>query len=70
MGAEVKNGFSYGAIDERGVRGVEGRMHINDFHATLLALIGLEHKDLAYRCAGRDFRLTGVAGVVRDGIFA
>ncbi len=69
-GAGVKKGFSYGATDELGVKAVEGRMHTNDFHATLLALMGLEHKRLTYRYAGRDFRLTDVAGEVHSGIFA
>lgn len=69
-GAGVKSGFSYGASDEYGLHAVEGRMHTNDLHATLLALMGLDHEKLTYRYAGRDFRLTDVAGqVVRD-IFA
>lgn len=69
-GAGVKPGFSYGATDEFGRAAVEGRMHTTDLHATLLALMGLDHEQLTYRYAGRDFRLTDVAGrVVRD-IFA
>jgi hypothetical protein len=69
-GAGVKKGFEYGASDELGVRAVEGRMHTNDLHATLLALMGLRHQELTYRYAGRAFRLTDVAGVVHDRIFA
>ena len=69
-GAGVKKGFSYGGTDEFGVKAVEGRMHTNDLHATLLALMGLDHKQLTYRYAGRDFRLTDVAGEVHSGIFA
>jgi hypothetical protein len=69
-GAGVKKGFTYGATDELGVKAVEGRMHTNDLHATLLALMGLHHKQLTYRYAGRDFRLTDVAGEVHEGIFA
>jgi hypothetical protein len=69
-GAGVKNGFSYGATDEVGLKAVEGRMHMNDLHATLLALMGLNHEHLTYRYAGRDFRLTNVAGVVQKQIFA
>jgi hypothetical protein len=66
-GAGVKKGFAYGATDEYGIRAVEGRMHTNDLHATLLALLGLDHEKLTYRYAGRDFRLTDVAGhVVTD----
>ena len=45
-------------------------MHTNDLHATLLALMGLDHERLTYRYAGRDFRLTDVAGKVVDAIFA
>jgi len=69
-GAGVKNGFSYGATDELGMKAVEGRMHINDLHATMLALMGLDHEQLTYRYAGRNFRLTDVAGVVQTGILA
>ncbi|MGD9719941.1 MAG: DUF1501 domain-containing protein [Pirellulales bacterium] len=69
-GAGVKQGFSYGATDEYGLHAVEGRMHTTDLHATLLALMGLEHESLTYRYAGRDFRLTDVAGNVVREIFA
>ncbi len=69
-GAGVKRGFSFGATDALGINAVEGRMHTNDLHATLLALMGLDHEKLTYRYAGRDFRLTDVAGVVRTEIFA
>jgi hypothetical protein len=66
-GAGVKKGFTFGATDEYGIRAVEGRMHTNDLHATLLALMGLDHEKLTYRYAGREFRLTDVAGnVVQD----
>ncbi len=69
-GAGVKPGYSYGSTDELGIHAAEGRMHINDLHATLLALMGLDHESLTYRYAGRNFRLTDVAGnVVRD-VFA
>ncbi|OAI53250.1 sulfatase [Planctomycetaceae bacterium SCGC AG-212-F19] len=69
-GAGVKPGFSYGSTDEYGLRAVEGRMHMTDLHATLLALMGLDHEKLTYRYAGRDFRLTDVAGNVATEIFA
>ena len=69
-GAGVKKGFTFGATDEYGIRAVEGRMHTNDLHATLLALLGLDHERLTYRYAGRDFRLTDVAGTVARDIFA
>jgi hypothetical protein len=70
VGAGVKKGFTYGATDELGIRAVEGQMHTNDLHATLLALMGLNHEKLTYRYAGRDFRLTDVAGDVATEIFA
>lgn len=57
-GAGVKPGFSFGATDEYGLRAIEGRMHTTDLHATLLALLGLDHEQLTYRHAGRDLRLT------------
>ena len=69
-GAGVKKGFSYGATDEIGMTAVDGRMHINDLHATLLALMGIDHERLTYRYEGRDFRLTNVAGVVQHQVFA
>jgi hypothetical protein len=69
-GAGVKTGFSYGGTDEYGTNAVEGRMHTTDLHATLLALMGLDHEKLTYRYAGRNFRLTDVAGNVVKEIFA
>ncbi|RYD84068.1 MAG: DUF1501 domain-containing protein, partial [Verrucomicrobiaceae bacterium] len=68
-GGGVKKGFTYGATDELGIKAVEGRMHTNDLHATLLAAMGLDHEKLTYRYAGRDFRLTDVAGSVVHDIF-
>jgi hypothetical protein len=45
----------------------EGRAHIHDFHATMLALLGFDHEKFTYRYAGRDFRLTDVSGnVIHD----
>jgi hypothetical protein len=69
-GAGVRKGFSHGATDEFGLHAVEGRMHMTDLHATLLALMGLDHERLTYRYAGRDFRLTDVAGIPATEIFA
>jgi len=69
-GAGVKPGISYGATDEYGLKAVEGKMHTTDLHATLLALMGLDHEKLTYRYAGRDFRLTDVKGNVVQEIFA
>jgi hypothetical protein len=69
-GAGVKHGFSYGGTDEYGLHAVDGRMHVTDLHATLLALLGLDHTQLTFRYAGRDFRLTDVAGNVANEILA
>ena len=69
-GAGVKKGYTHGGTDEFGIKAVEGQMHTNDLHATLLALMGLDHEELTYRYAGRDFRLTDVAGKVATDIFA
>jgi hypothetical protein len=69
-GGGVKGGFSYGATDEHGYEAVAGRMHIHDWHATILHLMGLDHERLTYRHAGRDFRLTDVHGNVATDILA
>ncbi|REJ68535.1 MAG: DUF1501 domain-containing protein [Planctomycetota bacterium] len=69
-GGGVKRGFVYGKTDELGFHIVENPMHVNDFHATLLHLLGIDHEQLTYRYQGRDFRLTDVAGKVARGLFA
>ncbi len=69
-GGGVKGGLVYGATDEFGYHAVEDRMHLNDLHATLLHLLGLDHERLTYRYGGRNFRLTDVAGVVARKILA
>ncbi len=69
-GGGVKPGFSYGATDEYGFYAVEDKVHVHDLHATILALLGVDHERLTYRDAGRDFRLTDVAGRVVSEIFA
>ncbi|MBM3822831.1 MAG: DUF1501 domain-containing protein [Verrucomicrobia bacterium] len=69
-GGGVKAGTAYGATDDYGWFAVENKVHIHDLHATLLALLGLDHERLTYRHAGRDFRLTDVSGHVARGIFA
>jgi len=66
-GGGVKKGTIYGATDEFGFQAVENKVHVHDLHATMLQLLGFDHKRLTYRFAGRDFRLTDVHGnVVRD----
>ena len=69
-GGGVKGGLTYGKTDEYGHEAVEGRTHVHDWHATMLALLGLDHEKLTYRHAGRDMRLTDVKGNVAKGIFA
>jgi hypothetical protein len=69
-GGGVKGGLRYGATDEHGYAAVEKRMHIHDWHATLLHLLGLDHERLTFRYAGRDFRLTDVHGTVAHEILA
>ncbi|MSU80708.1 MAG: DUF1501 domain-containing protein [Gemmataceae bacterium] len=66
-GGGVKGGFGYGESDDHGCAVADNEVHIHDFHATILHLLGLDHERLTYRHAGRDFRLTDVAGqVVRE----
>ena len=69
-GGGVKGGFSYGSTDEHGYEAVENKCHIHDWHATILHLLGLDHEQLTYRYAGRDFRLTDVYGDVMTDILA
>jgi hypothetical protein len=66
-GGGVKRGMAYGSSDEFGIAVAERRVHVHDFHATLLHLLGLDHTQLTFRHAGRDYRLTDVHGhVVKD----
>jgi len=63
-GAGVKQGHVHGATDEYGYYATRDKVHIHDLHATLLHLMGMDHRRLTYRYAGRDFRLTDVYGDV------
>ncbi|MCA9032643.1 MAG: DUF1501 domain-containing protein, partial [Planctomycetaceae bacterium] len=66
-GGGVKGGTTHGASDEVGYKAAENRMHVNDLHATILHLLGVDHERLTYKYNGRDFRLTDVGGeVIRD----
>lgn len=69
-GGGVKGGFTYGATDDHGYEAVENKMHIHDWHATILHLLGFDHESLTYRYGGREMRLTEVAGSVATDIFA
>ncbi|WP_146525499.1 DUF1501 domain-containing protein [Novipirellula artificiosorum] len=67
-GGGAKGGTVVGATDEIGFQAVENRVHVHDLHATMLRLMGFDHKRLTYRYAGRDFRLTDVHGRIVDEI--
>lgn len=69
-GGGVKPGFIYGATDDYGWFAAQDKVHIHDLHATMLSLLGIDHKRLTYRYGGRDFRLTDVFGEVARGIIA
>ncbi len=69
-GGGVKGGFAYGATDDYGYYATENKMHVHDLHATILHLLGIDHQRLTFRYAGRDFRLTDVAGEVATEILA
>lgn len=68
-GGGIQGGKVYGATDELGYAAVENPVHVNDLHATLLYMFGIDHQRLTYRFQGRDFRLTDVAGKVIHPIF-
>ncbi len=69
-GAGVRAGTVYGASDDHGIRVGRDEVHVHDFHATILHLMGLDHERHTYRHTGRDYRLTDVAGQVVKGILA
>jgi hypothetical protein len=69
-GGGIKGGISHGATDEVGYEAVHDVVHVHDFHATILHLLGIDHLRLTYRFQGRDFRLTDVAGNVVKPILA
>ena len=69
-GGGVKRGVSYGETDEFGHKAAIDKVHVNDLHATILHLLGMDHEKMTYRYNGRDFRLTDVAGKVIKEIVA
>lgn len=69
-GGGVKGGMTFGETDEFGFKAVENKVHVHDLHATILHLLGLDHEQLTYRHAGRDYRLTDVHGRVVKEILA
>ena len=69
-GGGVKSGFAFGNTDELGYRAVENVVNVHDLHATMLALLGIDHKRLTVKFQGLDARLTGIAGEVVKGVIA
>jgi hypothetical protein len=69
-GGGVRGGLAYGRTDDYGYEAVEDKVHVHDWHATILHLLGLNHQGLTYRYAGREMRLTDVKGNVVKGILA
>lgn len=69
-GAGVRGGIVHGATDEHGLRAEMDKVHVHDFHATILHLMGFDHEKLTYRYTGRDYRLTDVAGHLVPGVLA
>jgi hypothetical protein len=63
-GGGIQPGMTYGSTDELGYAAVENKVHVNDLHATMLHLFGIDHEKLTYRYQGRDFRLTDVHGKI------
>ena len=69
-GGGIKGGTIFGATDDYGYHAVENKVEVYDLHATMLHLLGVDHKRLTYRFGGRDMRLTVVHGEVVHGIIA
>ena len=69
-GGGAKPGITYGATDEFGYRAVENKLDIHDMHATMLHLLGMDHKKMTYFFDGRDMRLTDVHGHVAHDLIA
>jgi hypothetical protein len=67
-GGGIQGGITHGKTDELGYSAVEDIVHVNDFHATILRLLGVDHERLTFRFQGRNFRLTDVAGKVIEKI--
>jgi hypothetical protein len=63
-GGGIKPGITYGATDELGYSAEKDIVHVHDFHATMLNLLGIDHEKFTYRYQGRDFRLTDVHGKI------
>ena len=69
-GGGVRGGLTYGSTDELGYNAIENVVHVNDLHATMLHLLGVDHERFTYPYQGRDFRLTDVHGHVMTDLIA
>ena len=69
-GGGIQGGTSFGSTDELGWKATEGRTSVNDIHATILHLMGIDHERLTYNHNGRPYRLTDVSGRVINEILA
>jgi hypothetical protein len=69
-GGGVRGGLAYGKSDEYGYEAIDAPVHIHDWHATILQLLGLDHEKLTYTHTGRAMRLTDVKGNVVTGILS
>ena len=61
-GGGIRGGMTYGATDAWGYRAIENKVNVNDLHANILHLLGIDHTKLTYHYSSRDFRLTDVGG--------
>ncbi|HEY1190562.1 MAG TPA: DUF1501 domain-containing protein [Gemmata sp.] len=69
-GGGTKGGIAHGRTDDYGFEAVDGKVHVHDWHATILHLLGLNHEKLTFRHAGREMRLTDVKGTVVKDVIA
>jgi uncharacterized protein (DUF1501 family) len=70
-GGGIKAGTTYGTTDELGYHAAENKTHVRDLHATMLHLLGIDHKRLTYKYQGLDFKLTGAEEAhILDGVLA
>jgi hypothetical protein len=69
-GGGIKPGCTYGRTDDLGYHIAEDPMHVRDFHATMLHLLGIDHQKLTFKYQGRQFRLTDIGGDVAQKLLA
>ena len=69
-GGGIRGGMTFGETDDFGFRAIQDKVHVHDLHATILHLMGIDHEQLTFRFAGRDYRLTDTKGRVVDRILS